>query len=152
MRLGELLIGQGLATPAEIDAAIERQKREGGRIGTHLVAMGVLTVDQLLTMLRGQHQGEVAVDLAEMTLRRLQAVSGPNHANTFRARYNLARALLAAGRPADSVEHADRALAGHMTLLGRDHVWTRESAQLVVDLRQAIARRRIDEPETAPAA
>jgi hypothetical protein len=152
MRLGDLLVGQGLATPADIETAVARQQREGGRIGTHLVAMGVLTVEQLLTTLRGQNQGEIAVDLAETTLRRILSVSGPNHANSFRARYNLARALLVSGRSGDAAEHAERALVGHMTLLGRDHAWTLDSAQLVVDIRQAIARGRVEQPAAAPAA
>ncbi|HTZ38411.1 MAG TPA: tetratricopeptide repeat protein [Stellaceae bacterium] len=140
MRLGELLIGQGIATPADIETALKRQKREGGRLGTHLIAMGVLNVEQLLTMLRGQHEVNVAIDLCEQALQRLLTVCGPNHPNTYRARYNLARAFLAAGRQGDAREHAEWALAGHMTLLGREHTWTREAAQFVSDVGRAVAR------------
>jgi hypothetical protein len=156
MRLGELLIGQGLASPADIETALQRQKREGGRLGTHLVAMGILNVEQLLTTLRGQHEVGVAVDLCEQALQRLLAVCGPNHPNTYRARYNLARAFFAAGRQNDAREHAEWALAGLMTLLGRDHSWTKESAQFVADVSHAVARAKQDEAEpaaaTAPAA
>jgi hypothetical protein len=147
MRLGELLVGQGLASPEEVETALKRQKREGGRLGTHLVAMGILTVEQLLTALRGQHEVGVAVDLCEQALARLLVVCGPNHPNTYRARYNLARALLASGRASESIEHAEWALAGHLTLLGREHLWTKESADFVADVRHALARNAPEEPQ-----
>jgi energy-coupling factor transporter ATP-binding protein EcfA2 len=47
MQLGEMLITRGLATPAIIDAAIERQVKEGGRLGENLIAMGAVTADQI---------------------------------------------------------------------------------------------------------
>ena len=47
MRLGEIIVGRGLATVAQIEAATERQKSQGGRLGTNLIAMGVLTTEQL---------------------------------------------------------------------------------------------------------
>jgi hypothetical protein len=53
MRLGELLVGQGLLAPEDLEAALQRQKEQGGgRLGTHLVAMGLITVDKLLVALR----------------------------------------------------------------------------------------------------
>ncbi|HVH81937.1 MAG TPA: hypothetical protein VM782_21235, partial [Stellaceae bacterium] len=51
MRLGEQLIGWGLATPAEIETALERQATYGGRLGENLVAMGVLTAEQLVAVI-----------------------------------------------------------------------------------------------------
>jgi hypothetical protein len=140
LRLGELLIGQGLASPADVAAALESQRREGGRLGTHLVALGVLTVDQLLTALRGQQEADAALGLCARALARSEVIYGCDHPNTHRAHYNLGRALLAAGRAADSVPHAEAALAGHQKTLGNSHAWIQESAQLVANARHAALR------------
>jgi hypothetical protein len=140
MRIGEILIGQGLCTSADIDAAVAHQREHGGRLGTSLVALKVLTVEQLLSVLRGQQEADSALQLCERTLRRWQGSYGPTHPNTHRARYNLARALLVAGRATDSVAHAEAALAGHVAALGPDHAWTRESQQFAADVRGAAAR------------
>jgi hypothetical protein len=42
MRLGDLLINAKLVTEKDVDAALERQSAEGGRLGDNLVAMGVV--------------------------------------------------------------------------------------------------------------
>jgi energy-coupling factor transporter ATP-binding protein EcfA2 len=47
MQLGDLLVAKGLVTRADIDAALSRQIKEGGRLGENLVAMGVVTADQI---------------------------------------------------------------------------------------------------------
>jgi hypothetical protein len=47
MRLGELLVGWGLATPAQIEEALVQQNMMGGRLGENLIALGVLTAQQL---------------------------------------------------------------------------------------------------------
>ena len=47
MQLGDMLIARGLATPTDIEAALARQVTEGGRLGENLVAMGLLTADQI---------------------------------------------------------------------------------------------------------
>ena len=47
MRLGEIVVGRGYATVAQIDAATQRQKTQGGRLGENLVALEVITADQL---------------------------------------------------------------------------------------------------------
>jgi energy-coupling factor transporter ATP-binding protein EcfA2 len=52
MQLGEILIGRGLVTGADVDAALVRQRRDGRRLGEHLIAAGVLTPDQLAEVLR----------------------------------------------------------------------------------------------------
>jgi hypothetical protein len=139
MRFGELLIGQGLATPEQVAMAVERQRRDGGRLGTHLIAMGVLTIDQLLTILRGQQQADAALGLCERTLHRSTLTYGDDHQNTYRAQYNLGRALLAAGRAAESVCHAETARRGPATALGADHAWTREASHLVATARHVAA-------------
>jgi len=51
MNLGELLVGRGLVTRADIDAALERQLVEGGRLGENLIALGLLTGDQLSSVI-----------------------------------------------------------------------------------------------------
>ena len=42
MRIGEVLIGANLATPEDIEAATKLQAKDGGDVGSHLVAMGVV--------------------------------------------------------------------------------------------------------------
>lgn len=152
MRIGEILIGQGLCTSADIDAAVAHQRENGGRLGTSLVALKVLTVEQLLSVLRGQQEADSALQLCEHTLRRWEGCYGPAHPNTHRARYNLARASMIAGRATDSLAHAEAALAGHAAALGPDHPWTQESRQLAADLRAAAARVSRGEVSAAPAA
>jgi hypothetical protein len=47
VRLGEILVGRGLLSLTDIDAALERQLVEGGRLGGNLIALGLLTAEQL---------------------------------------------------------------------------------------------------------
>jgi hypothetical protein len=152
MRLGELLIGQGLVTAEDVDEALQRQRLEGGRVGNHLVAMGVITVDKLLMALRGQKEVDATLDMCARTLQRWQGVHGPDHPNTHRARYSYARALLAAGRAGEAVKHAEAALAGHRRTVGEHHVWTDDSLQLVADARHAASARELSQTAAAPAA
>ena len=51
MSLGGLLVGRGLVTLDDIDAALERQRKEGGRLGDNLIALGLLTAEQLLSVI-----------------------------------------------------------------------------------------------------
>jgi hypothetical protein len=51
MRLGELLVGWGLATLEQIDEALVQQNMMGGRLGENLIALGVLTAEQLETVI-----------------------------------------------------------------------------------------------------
>jgi hypothetical protein len=138
MRLGELLVGQGLITAEDVEAALQRQKQYGGRLGTHLVAMGLITVDKLVMALRGQQEVGATLAMCARTLQRWQATHGPDHPNTHRVRYSYARALLAAGRSGESLKHAEIALAGFRKCLGEDHAWTEEGLQLVADARHAV--------------
>ena len=50
MQLGEMLIERGLATQADIDAAVEREVKEGGRLGDNLIALGVVTAAQIASV------------------------------------------------------------------------------------------------------
>jgi hypothetical protein len=47
MRLGEILVGGGFVTVADVEIAIRRQRVGGGRLGENLVALGLLAGDQL---------------------------------------------------------------------------------------------------------
>jgi len=38
--IGDIILAHGLATQADIAAALERQKTEGGRLGDNLIALG----------------------------------------------------------------------------------------------------------------
>lgn len=52
MRLGELLVAQGLVTNADIEAATLRQRSTGGRLGEILIQMDKLTAKQLDAMMQ----------------------------------------------------------------------------------------------------
>src|SRR5579862_4841830 len=47
MQLGDMLVARGLVTPADIETALARQVTEGGRLGENLIAMGLVTADQI---------------------------------------------------------------------------------------------------------
>ena len=47
MHLGDILVGRGLVGAADIEAALARQSVEGGRLGDNLIAMGLLSAEQL---------------------------------------------------------------------------------------------------------
>jgi hypothetical protein len=137
MRLGEILVAQGYVTLEQVDAALERQRRDGGRLGAILVAQGALTIELLLTTVKNQTEVDATIDLCKRTLASWQTICGANDSQTNRARYNLARAFLAAGRGAEAAELAETALAGHRATLGADHDWTLDSAQLAKATRRA---------------
>ena len=63
MQLGDILVGRGLVTPADIEAALARQLTEGGRLGDNLIAMGLLTAEQLAEVINTAPA--VPADLAE---------------------------------------------------------------------------------------
>jgi hypothetical protein len=152
MRLGELLVGQGLLAPDDLAAALQRQKEQGGRLGNHLIAMGLMTVDKLLVALRGQQEVDATLAMCARTLQRWQGMHGASHPNTHRARHSYARALLAAGRSTEAVKHAEAALAGHRATVGEHHAWTDEALQLVADARHAASTAHPEAMATAPAA
>lgn len=55
IRLGELLIQMGRVTPDEVDRALAHQREQGGYLGDSLVALGILTRDELWWGLADQH-------------------------------------------------------------------------------------------------
>src|SRR4051812_14040687 len=42
MLIGDVLVAQGLVTPADVEAALELQRNQGGILGEHLIALGKL--------------------------------------------------------------------------------------------------------------
>lgn len=55
IRLGELLIQMGRVTPDEVERALVHQREQGGYLGDSLVALGILTRDELWWGLADQH-------------------------------------------------------------------------------------------------
>jgi hypothetical protein len=53
MFLGDILVAHGLVTKADIAAALDRQRIEGGRLGDNLVALGKLTHKDLESVMHG---------------------------------------------------------------------------------------------------
>ncbi len=150
MRLGEMAVSRGLATAAEIDTALHHQQAEGGRLGSHLIAMGVLTSDQLFSLLREQHEIQVTLPFCETSVSRWEKEFGTDHPSTGRMRCNLARVLLAAGRPADALTQGRAALAAHKTVLGSGHPWTIESARVTTEALNALNHHPAMAPVRAP--
>lgn len=54
LRLGELLIKEGIITPSQLEKAISMQRQEGGRLGEVLVRMGALKEEQVVVILSKQ--------------------------------------------------------------------------------------------------
>jgi hypothetical protein len=65
---------------------------------------------------------------------------GTEHPNTNRVRRNFARLLLATGSAVEALTFSETALAGHENVLGRNHHWTRDSAETAADVLAALGR------------
>ena len=66
-RLGDRLIQGGLITKAQLDKALEEQKRTGGLIGSNLIKLGFIKEEELLHFLSKQF-GFPAVDLTKVEI------------------------------------------------------------------------------------
>ncbi|AKJ02851.1 type II secretion system (T2SS) protein E [Archangium gephyra] len=55
MRLGELLLQENVITPEALEEALESQVVHGGRLGTNLVELGLLSEQELARLLGKQH-------------------------------------------------------------------------------------------------
>ncbi|WP_375772980.1 general secretion pathway protein GspE [Archangium gephyra] len=55
MRLGELLLQENVVTPEALEEALESQVVHGGRLGTNLVELGLLSEQELARLLGKQH-------------------------------------------------------------------------------------------------
>ncbi len=66
-KLGELLVRENLITPAQLQKALEEQKRSGGRLGANLCKLGFIKEEQLTEFLSKQY-GVPAVNLKEFDI------------------------------------------------------------------------------------
>jgi type IV pilus assembly protein PilB len=64
MRLGELLLKQGVISEDMLSQALEEQKKAGTRLGTTLISLGYISEEELLKTL-SKHFGVESVDLRE---------------------------------------------------------------------------------------
>jgi type IV pilus assembly protein PilB len=53
-KLGQLLISSHVITEEQLNEAVSHQRREGGRLGTHLVKLGYITEEKLIAFLSKQ--------------------------------------------------------------------------------------------------
>ncbi len=51
MRLGDILLMRGLVRSADIETAIRRQRAQGGKLGENLIALGLMTTEQLFEVM-----------------------------------------------------------------------------------------------------
>ncbi|MCA0435752.1 MAG: glycosyltransferase [Austwickia sp.] len=63
-RIGDVLLRRGAVSPADIDAALLRQRREGGLLGEHLLLMGAVSRRALFDAL-GEQWAMPVVDLLD---------------------------------------------------------------------------------------
>jgi len=138
MLLGELLVAQGLATAGEVRNALARQERYGGRIGEHLIDMGVLTKEMLEAALRRQYEQAMAILAREDLLARSRRRHGDDHPQTHRQRSQLASVLITGSHLTEALVHAQRAVVGLAGTLGPEHLWTKQAEQVVADAAAAI--------------
>ena len=139
MRIGEILIRQGLITAGDVDAAMARRRMHGGLLGANLIALGRLTVDRLVAAL--QDQRELAtLPVCEKQLANWERSHGADHPNTSRARYSLARLQLAAGDAATALDLSRAAFDSQKIVLGAEHPWTKDTARLIAAALDAINR------------
>jgi hypothetical protein len=66
-KLGELLVGAGLITTAQLQEALRYQKAAGGRMGSNLVAMGIISEDSLMDFL-AQQTGVPRMDVKRLDI------------------------------------------------------------------------------------
>ncbi len=67
VRLGELLLREKRVTPTQLQDALNHQRSNGGRLGSSLVKLGILTEDDITSVLSRQY-GVPAINLKEFDL------------------------------------------------------------------------------------
>jgi type IV pilus assembly protein PilB len=60
--MGELMIQEGLISPEDLDRALDEQRHHGGRLGYHLIRLGLVNVQRLSQFLRDS-MGLIPYDL-----------------------------------------------------------------------------------------
>ena len=66
-KLGELLVRENLITPVQLQQALEKQKKEGGRLGANLTRLGFLKEEDLADFLSKQF-GVPSINLSEFEI------------------------------------------------------------------------------------
>jgi len=66
-KLGELLVRDNLITPADLQKALEEQKRKGGRLGANLTRLGLIKEEDLTDFLSKQY-GVPSINLSEFEI------------------------------------------------------------------------------------
>ncbi len=66
-RLGDLLVSNGLITPAQLEKALQEQKISGTKLGSALVKLGYISEKNLVSFL-SRHYGVPAIDLNEIQI------------------------------------------------------------------------------------
>ena len=61
MKIGNILVAKGLATAADINRAAEHQLANGGRLGDSIVALGILTHEQIEKVLKEAPQAPTTI-------------------------------------------------------------------------------------------
>ena len=61
MNLGDILVAKGLVTADDVKGALEHQRRNGGRFGESIVALGVMTKEQIDKVLEDAPQAPLTV-------------------------------------------------------------------------------------------
>jgi type IV pilus assembly protein PilB len=67
MRLGEMLVDEGIITPEQLQEALQEQKTKGGRLEMILITRGYVTQDVIMAFV-GTQLGIPHVSLTEMTI------------------------------------------------------------------------------------
>ena len=84
MRLGELLVADGILTDEQVQTALRAQVMWGGRLGTNLVELGSVDLDALSGALGRQHVRPAALARHfERVDRELQRLLSPDFADRF---------------------------------------------------------------------
>jgi hypothetical protein len=93
--------------------------------------MGVLTSTKLVELLEQQREVRVTLPFCQRTLARWEEEFGAAHPSTARVRHNLARVLLADGRPQEALALGEAAYEMSKLVYGSNHSSTGESAQVM---------------------
>ena len=62
MNLGDILVAKGLVTTDDINRALEHQREHGGRLGSSLAALGVLSEEQVAAVIGEAPQAPVKIE------------------------------------------------------------------------------------------
>ena len=68
-RLGELLLEEGLIDRFQLQAALAEQKKWGGRLGKHLIELGILS-EEILVKVLSKLMAIPSVDVGRLTIAR----------------------------------------------------------------------------------